>query len=218
MITFDGVSKIYNLNGHEKVVIDELDTTFPYNRNLGILGHNGAGKSTLMRLIAGAELPTMGRIKRHVEISWPLGFGGGFNGNMTGLENIRFVARMYNENVSNMIGFVESFAELGPSLEWPIQTYSSGMKARLAFGVSMAVNFDCYLIDEITAVGDSRFQQKCRDVFAEKLKRSKIIMVSHSSATLRKFCDAGCLLHQGKLVYFDDLEEAIAEHERLQQL
>ena len=216
MIEFRGVTKNYRANGVDKCILDDITIEFPMDRNIGILGHNGTGKSTLMRLIAGAELPTQGRIHRHVETSWPLGFAGGFNGTMTGMENIRFVSRMYGQDADEMIAFVDDFSELGPSLKAPIETYSSGMRARLAFGISMAVNFDCYLIDEITAVGDRRFKSKCAEVFAEKLKTSKIIMVSHSSLTLKKFCDAGCILHKGKLTYYDDLEEAMEIHDQNQ--
>lgn len=216
MIGFQGVTKAYKSREVTKVILDNLTMRFPDNRNIGILGHNGAGKSTLMRLLAGAELPNSGRIHRYVNMSWPLGFAGGFNGNMTGLENARFVARMYGEDPEEIIEFVQDFAELGPSLRLPIITYSSGMRARLAFGISMAIQFGCYLIDEITAVGDAKFKRKCAEVFEEKLQTSNIIMVSHSSGSLRKVCNAGCVLHEGHLVYYDDLEEAIAVHDELQ--
>ena len=218
MIGFQGVTKAYKSREVTKVILDNLTMRFPDNRNIGILGHNGAGKSTLMRLLAGAELPNSGRIHRYVNMSWPLGFAGGFNGNMTGLENARFVARMYGEDPEEIIEFVQDFAELGPSLRLPIITYSSGMRARLAFGISMAIQFGCYLIDEITAVGDAKFKRKCAEVFEEKLQTSNIIMVSHSSGSLRKVCNAGCVLHEGHLVYYDDLEEAIAVHDELQKL
>ena len=137
MIGFHNVSKIYKSKEVDKIILDNLSMRFPDNKNIGILGHNGAGKSTLMRLIAGAELPNSGRIHRYVNMSWPLGFAGGFNGAMTGIENARFVARMYGEDPAQIVDFVEEFAELGPSLRLPIQTYSSGMKARLAFGLSL---------------------------------------------------------------------------------
>ncbi len=150
MIEFQDVRKTYRMKGVTKTILNGLTLKLPEGRNIGVLGHNGAGKSTFMRLIAGAELPDSGRIKRNVKVSWPLGFGGGFAGQMTGIENVRFVARMYGEDTERMVEFVEEFSELGKSMTLPIRTYSSGMKARLAFGVSMAVNFQCYLIDEIT--------------------------------------------------------------------
>lgn len=217
MIEFIALRKVYRLQGVEKVVIDNLNMRFPDDKNIGILGHNGAGKSTLIRLIAGAELPTEGQVRRYTNVSWPLGFAGGFNGQMTGLENARFVARMYGQDIRELVRFVQEFSELGPSLNLPIQTYSSGMRARLAFGVSMAVNFGCYLIDEITAVGDARFKRKCDEVFTEKLKTSKIIMISHSVGTLKKFCDAGCLLHNGRLDYYENINDAVAQHNENQK-
>ncbi|WP_041769223.1 ABC transporter ATP-binding protein [Pseudovibrio sp. FO-BEG1] len=216
MIEFHNVRKSYRLKGVTKTVLNGLTTRFPKGRNIGILGHNGAGKSTLMRLIAGAELPDSGKIKRNVKVSWPLGFGGGFAGKMTGIENVRFVARMYGEDTERMVEFVEDFSELGPSMALPIQTYSSGMKARLAFGVSMAINFRCYLIDEVTAVGDRRFKRKCDEVFETKLKHANIIMISHSERTIKKLCDSACLLHNGELTMFDSVEEALAQHRKNQ--
>ncbi|MEP1332284.1 MAG: ABC transporter ATP-binding protein [Lentilitoribacter sp.] len=217
MIEFRDVRKIYRSSGVKKVIINRLNFIFPSDRNIGILGHNGTGKSTFMRLVAGSEPPTEGRIIRRGKVSWPLGFGGGFNGNMTGLENARFVARMYGEDTDEVVHFVEEFAELGPSIHLPIRTYSSGMKARLAFGVSMAIHFDTYLIDEITAVGDARFKKKCDEVFQSKLKRSNIIMVTHSMANMRKFCQSGCVLNKGEVYYYDDVEDAISQHEELQE-
>lgn len=216
MIEFRNLRKTYRLGGVQKIIIDRLNLTFPSDRNIAILGHNGAGKSTLMRLIAGAELPDEGRVIRNGKVSWPLGFGGGFNANMTGIENARFVARIYGEDTERVIEFVEDFSELGPSMRLPIATYSSGMKARLAFGVSMAINFGIYLIDEITAVGDARFKRKCDDVFQSKLQESNIIMISHSMAGIRKFCDSGCIIDGGRLTLYDDVEEAIAIHQKNQ--
>jgi capsular polysaccharide transport system ATP-binding protein len=216
MIGFRNVRKTYRLSGIRKVVIDNLSLDLPPDRNIAILGRNGAGKSTLMRLIAGAELPDEGRIIRRGKVSWPLGFSGGFNGNMTGIENARFVARMYGEDTERVVEFVEDFSELGSSMQLPIKTYSSGMKARLAFGVSMAIDFSYYLIDEITAVGDDRFKRKCDEVFQKKIETSKIIMISHSMATIRKFCKSGCYLEGGRLFYYEDVEGAIDVHSKSQ--
>ncbi len=213
MIQFIDVHKTYRLQGVTKTILDGLSITFPEDRNVAIMGRNGAGKSTLMRLIAGAELPDRGRIRRNAKVSWPLGFGGGFNGAMTGLENIRFVARMYGEDTEDVIEYVKEFSELGDSIRLPINTYSSGMKARLAFGVSMAIDFSYYLIDEVTAVGDARFKKKCDLVFESKLSNARIIMISHSSNTMRKFCNAGCVLEDGRLTMYDTVEEAIKQHE-----
>jgi capsular polysaccharide transport system ATP-binding protein len=215
MLAFDHVSKVYKINGVKKTILNDLSFTFPSNRNLAIMGKNGAGKSTMMRLLAGSEPPTMGHVYRSLRVSWPLGFSGGFNGSMTGLENIRFVSRIYGQNTEQVTDYVMDFAELGKSLRLPIKTYSSGMKARLAFGLSMAINFQVYLIDEITAVGDAAFRRKSQEVFKEKLTSSQIIMVSHAGATIKEYCDCGLLLDQGGATYFDDVDDLLAAYSAL---
>ncbi len=209
MIELHNVTKSYKLKGVTKVIFEDLTFSFPEDRNIAIMGVNGAGKSTLMRLISGAELPDRGKIYRSTRVSWPLGFAGGFNGSMTGVENVRFVSRVYGQDTEAILEYVRDFSELGRSLELPINTYSSGMKARLAFGLSMAINFDCYLIDEITAVGDQRFKRKSNEVFTERLKDSQIIMISHSAETLKKYCNCGILLDSGNISYYDDIDELI---------
>jgi capsular polysaccharide transport system ATP-binding protein len=213
MIRLEKVVKSYRLREGRKVVLRDLTATFP-KTNVAILGANGAGKSTLLRLIAGTELPDSGVILRQGRISWPLGFAGSFNGTLSGAENVRFVARIYGEDTERVLDFVEAFSELGEFFRMPVSSYSSGMRARLAFGVSMAVAFDYYLVDEITAVGDDKFRQKCFTTFKEKLANSGIIMISHSKATLKQYCRVGAVLHQGELTMFDDLNEAIALHEQ----
>ncbi|WP_409587007.1 ABC transporter ATP-binding protein [Vibrio rotiferianus] len=190
-------------------MLKPCSTTFPKGRNIGLLGINGAGKSTLLRIIAGAEAPTSGKIKRNVKMSWPLGFSGGFNGSMTGAENLRFVSRIYGADIKQVTEFVRDFSELGDYLDMPIRSYSSGMKARLAFGLSMAIDFDCYLVDEITSVGDSQFQAKCRDAFKARGEKSSLIMVSHSMSTLKEHCDMGLVLSSGELRFFEDINHAI---------
>jgi capsular polysaccharide transport system ATP-binding protein len=212
MIRLENVMKSYRLREGRKIVLRNLTATFP-KTNVAILGANGAGKSTLLRLIAGTELPDSGIILREGRISWPLGFAGSFNGTLSGAENVRFVARIYGEDTERVLDFVESFSELGEFFGMPVSSYSSGMRARLAFGVSMAVAFDYYLVDEITAVGDDKFRQKCLTTFKEKLANSTIIMISHSKATLKQYCQIGAVLHQGELTFCDDLHEAIALHE-----
>ncbi|MGB0261996.1 MAG: ABC transporter ATP-binding protein, partial [Henriciella sp.] len=153
MLDLVNVSKSYKINGVRKTILSDFSFSFPTERNVAIMGRNGVGKSTLMRLLAGAELPDSGQIYRGIQVSWPLGFSGGLNGSMTGLENIRFVARIYNKNIKDIVEYVKDFSELGASLKLPIRTYSNGMRAKLAFGLSMAIDFDIYLIDEITAAG-----------------------------------------------------------------
>ena len=214
MITFSRVDKIYPTSIMPKVILQDANIELP-DRNIGVLGANGAGKSTLLRLIAGTELPTRGVIRRKGRISWPLGFASGFNGTMTGRENAQFLARIYGEDTERVLEFVEDFAELGQSLRLPWATYSSGMRARLAFSVSMAIEFDTYLIDEITAVGDTSFRAKCHAVFRERRARSRVIMVSHAMRTLRDYCDMGLVLHKGQLTLWEHIEDAIAVHQEL---
>ncbi|WP_367987956.1 ABC transporter ATP-binding protein [Vibrio sp. NTOU-M3] len=209
MIELIDVSKAYKTPTGKKHVLKPCNVTFPKGRNIGLLGINGAGKSTLLRLIAGSESPTSGHIKRNVKMSWPLGFAGGFNGTMTGAENLRFVCRIYGCDVKQVTEFVKEFSELGEYLDMPFRSYSSGMKARLAFGLSMAIDFECYLVDEITGVGDRRFQDKCRDAFKERSEKSSLIMVSHSMPTLKDHCDMGAVLSDGELKFYEDIDQAI---------
>ncbi|MDA1237307.1 MAG: ABC transporter ATP-binding protein [Acidobacteria bacterium] len=214
MIELINVSKSYSLKGVRKVILDGVSFRFPKGRNVAIMGRNGAGKSTMMRLIAGTERPDSGRIYRSARVSWPVGFSGGFNGSMTGLENLRFVARIYGRHTESVIRDAEEFAELGPSLRLPIRTYSSGMKARLAFGLSMAIDFDCYLIDEITAVGDENFKRKSQKVFRERLSRSQIIMISHSASAIKSYCDCGLFLTKEGLYFYDDIDALIQDYKK----
>lgn len=215
MIELIDVSKTYKLSGVRKVIVQNLSFRFPEKRNVAIMGHNGAGKSTLMRIIAGSEDPDSGRVLRTGKISWPLGFAGGFNGSMTGLENVRFVSRIYGQDTERVIAYTEEFAELGKSFKLPISSYSSGMKARLAFGLSMAIDFDIYLIDEITAVGDKSFKDKSKKVFEEKLSNSQIVMISHSEGTIRTYCDCGLLLTREGVWFYDNVDELVTEYRRL---
>jgi capsular polysaccharide transport system ATP-binding protein len=208
MIELEQVTKVYSTKDGMNVVLDAVDMTFPGRTNIGILGRNGAGKSTLLRLISGAELPDSGFVHRKGEISWPIGFGGGFNGSLTGEENCRFVARIYGVDVDDVVDFAMDFAEIGEYFYMPVKTYSSGMKARLAFGLSMAVEFDVYLVDEVTAVGDSRFQEKARQAFAARRDRSSVIIVSHSYRTIKQYCDHCAVLKHGKLHYFESVKDA----------
>jgi capsular polysaccharide transport system ATP-binding protein len=215
MIEFLGVSKSYRTRSSEKVILRDADIRFPRGRSIGILGVNGAGKSTLLRMIAGAEAPDQGRIVRNAKLSWPLGFAGGFNGSLTGAENLRFICRIYGADLENVEDFVADFSELGSYLHMPIRTYSSGMKARLAFALSMAIDFDCYLVDEITGVGDQKFQRKCRQAFLDRRNQSDIIMVSHSMSTIREHCDTVAILSGGSLVIYDAIDDGISAYEEM---
>lgn len=212
MIELIKVSKGYKTANGTKQVLKPCTISFPEDRNIGLLGVNGAGKSTLLRMIAGSEAPTTGVIKRKVKMSWPLGFSGGFNNSLTGAENLRFVTRIYGADINKVTEFVREFSELGDYLDMPLRSYSSGMRARLAFGLSMAIDFECYLVDEITGAGDLRFQEKCRKAFKERSNKSNLIMVSHSMSTLKEHCDMGLVLSGGLLTFFDDINKAITHY------
>ncbi|MGH6763326.1 MAG: ABC transporter ATP-binding protein [Phyllobacterium sp.] len=216
MITFRDVSKSYPFGNTRKTVLNTFSGSFPKGVNTGILGQNGAGKSTLFRLFAGSEPPDSGQIMRRGTVSWPLGFSGGFHGSLTARENVRFISRIYNRDPRQVFDFVEDFAEIGRYVDMPIKSYSSGMKARLAFGVSMAIDFDYYLIDEVIAVGDAAFKKKCHRVLSERRQKSTIILISHSNGLLKEFCEVGGLLHEGCLKFFPSIDDAIREHERNQ--
>ncbi len=215
MITFDRVTKYYKVHKQKRIILDNQSFYFQRGVSYGLLGVNGAGKSTTMRLLSGSEAPNRGNIKRDVRVSWPLGFSSGFNSLLSGKENLKFVARAYGEDVDSVLAFVHDFAEIGDYMEEPVRSYSSGMMARFAFGLSMAIEFDCYLVDEITAVGDARFKKRCRDVFATRCKHADLIMISHEMGTIKKYCDKGVVLVDGNLIYFDDVEDAIQTYYRL---
>ncbi|MEM5520715.1 ABC transporter ATP-binding protein [Sulfitobacter sp. AS59] len=212
MIQLHSLSKSYYLNGNRKVVADRINATFPSRVSVGLLGRNGAGKSTLLRIIAGTADPTSGEVLSDGNVSFPVGFAGSFHPDMTGAQNTRFVARIYGANSDALMDYVADFAELGRQFHAPIRSYSSGMRSRLAFGVSMGLTFDTYLIDEITAVGDAAFKRKSKSVFADRMSRAGSIFVSHSMGLMREMCDAGAVLENGKLIYFDDINEAIELH------
>ncbi|WP_022706770.1 MULTISPECIES: ABC transporter ATP-binding protein [Paracoccus] len=212
MIRLQNLTKTYTLNGRSKVVADNITATFPTGVSVALLGRNGAGKSSLLRMISGAMLPTSGQILSTGTISWPVGFAGSFSGELTGEQNCRFVARLYGIDTEELLAFVEDFAELGDHFRLPLRSYSSGMKSRLAFGLSMAVPFDTYLVDEVSAVGDASFKAKSNHVFNHRMDRAGAIVVSHSMGMLRAVCKAGAVLEAGKLFYFDDIDDAIAMH------
>ncbi len=208
MIALEQVTKAYRTTSGMHVVLDHINCTISPLTNMGILGKNGAGKSTLLRILAGIEQPDAGTITRTGTVSWPIGFSGGFSGSLTGEENCRFVARVYGHEIDRVVEFSRDFAEIGKYFYMPVRTYSSGMRARLAFGLSMAIDFDYYLVDEVTAVGDTKFQKKCRDAFEKRNDHSSVIIVSHQMRTIRSYCDRCALLVSGQLQIFEDLNEA----------
>lgn len=215
MIRFENLTKSYRVRGEQKVVIDNLNLTLPTGRSLALLGRNGAGKSTLLRIIAGTMSPDSGQIVSDGTISWPVGFGGSFHGELTGAQNVRFIARIYGVDTQQLCEFVEDFAELGKHFHMPVRSYSSGMRSRLTFGASMGIHFDTYLVDEVTAVGDAVFKRKSRAVFADRMRYCSAIMVSHQMRELREYCDSGIVLENGQIQYFDDLDEAIKVHQEI---
>jgi capsular polysaccharide transport system ATP-binding protein len=214
MIEFRHVSKSYPTTHGRKVLLDDLTLTLPAGAKVGVLGRNGAGKSTLLGMISGTVKPNAGRIVKHASLSWPLGLGGSFAADLTGAQNVRFVARIYGVDTDELVAYVQDFAELGPFLDMPVRSYSSGMRARLAFGMSMGIAFDWYLVDEITAVGDAAFRRKSLAVFQHRLKDAGLLMVSHSIRTIRSYCTSGLVLEGGIARFYPDVEAAIAAHER----
>lgn len=210
MIHLEHVTKRYATRHGNVTVLDDVNLNIYPGEKVGILGRNGAGKSTIIRLISGAERPTAGLIRREMSVSWPLAFGGAFQGSLTGLDNLRFICRVYGKSTEDKIAYVQEFSELGRYLREPVKTYSAGMRARLAFAISMVVEFDCFLIDEIVAVGDSRFQDKCRVELFEKRKDRAMIIVSHDPGYVRAHCDHAAVLVKGKLTPFANVDDAFA--------
>jgi capsular polysaccharide transport system ATP-binding protein len=213
MISIENVTKVYDTRQGPRTVLNAICLEVANGEKIGILGRNGAGKSTMVRIISGSEMPTTGKIKRAMSVSWPLAFGGAFQGSLTGLDNLRFICRVYNAPIEPAIEFVKEFSELGLYLREPVKKYSSGMRARLAFAISMAVEFDCFLIDEIIAVGDSRFHEKCQYELFEKRKDRAMIIVSHNADYIRQHCETAAVLVDGHLHSFDHVDAALEFYE-----
>lgn len=213
MIELRNLTKIFTVRGRRKVICDNVSLVVPPRLSVGLLGRNGAGKSTLLKMLAGNMEPTSGEILTDATISWPVGFAGSFHNDLTGAQNTKFVARIYGVDTEAMSAFVEDFAELGQHYHLPVRTYSSGMRSRLAFGVSMAIPFDYYLVDEATATGDAAFREKSNAVFLDRMSKAGSFVVSHSMNTIRTLCDVGLVLENGQATYYEDLEAAIAHHE-----
>lgn len=213
MILIENVSKTYPTRFGDRVVLDRVNLKLERGRNVGILGRNGAGKSTLIRLLAGAERPSSGRIVRGMSVSWPLAFGGAFQTHLTGLDNLKFVCRIHGIDYRPLVSFVEEFTELGVYFREPVSHYSMGMVTRLAFALSMAIEFDCFLIDETMVVGDARFHERCHVEMFQKRKDRAFILVSHDPNVIRLYCERACVLHQGRLMEFDSVQKAYEFYE-----
>ena len=221
MIRIENLSKSYPTPQGRHYVFKDLNIELPSGKSVAIIGRNGAGKSTLLRMIGGIDRPDSGRIITDSTISWPVGLAGGFQGSLTGRENVKFVARLYatRDELKEKVAFVEEFAELGKYFDMPIKTYSSGMKSRLGFGLSMAFKFDYYLVDEVTAVGDARFKQKCAELFKERHKEASFLMVSHSLNSLKEFCDVALFVaRNNKVCFLNSVLEAIDLYQKDESL
>lgn len=215
MIICHNISKSYSHGNSRKHVLKGLSFTVDRGDRIGLLGRNGAGKSTLIKLIGGVELPTTGKITRSMSVSWPLGFSGGFQGSLTGFDNARFIARIYKRDYADIKRFVEDFTELGPQLNMPVKTYSSGMRARLAFALSLAIEFDCYLVDEIILVGDINFQRKCQQEMFERRVDRSMVLASHSPDLILEKCNKAIILDNGIATLHHDVAHAISIYSEL---
>ena len=216
MITFTDVSKTYRTKGLVNLVFDQLNFSIRPRDRLAVCGANGAGKSTLLRLIAGIEHPTSGTVTHGMRTSWPIGLANCFQAMMTGADNVRFIARIYEKDEQDILAYVEDFAQLGVFINQPVINYSSGMVSRLAFGVSLAIEFDCYIVDEITSVGDVRFRRRCEEELLSRRERAALIMTSHDPGVLERYCTRGAVLYGGALTFFDTATEANEVHHALQ--
>ncbi len=218
MIQLNNVTKYFRTKTSKKYILKDTTITIPSGKNIGILGRNGAGKSTIMRMLGQIEFPNSGSIASPHTFSWPLGLSGGFVGNMTGIANVKFVCKLYGKDkdeTNEIIAFVRDFSELGDYFEMPIRTYSSGMKSRLSFGLSLAFDFDYMIIDETLSVGDARFKKKSKEALLKKIETCNVLLVSHDMKTLREICDAGIVVNNGKIQYYDSIDQAISEYETI---
>lgn len=215
MIKCENLYMEYRSGKVTKKVLKGVDFAINPRDRIGLLGRNGAGKSTLIRLIGGVEIPTSGKISRRMTCSWPLGFTGGFQGSLTGYDNARFISRIYDKPYADIRDFVEEFTELGSNLKMPVKIYSSGMRARLAFALSLAIEFECYLIDEVIMVGDKNFQDKCKAEFFEKRQDRALLLASHSLEMVEQYCTRAIVLDDGIAKLYDDVREAVAAYKAL---
>ncbi|MCW6531255.1 ABC transporter ATP-binding protein [Sphingomonas sp. MMSM20] len=215
MIICSNLSKTYTHGASSKQVLANVNLVVERGERIALLGRNGAGKTTLIKLIGGVEMPTSGKVMRRMSVSWPLGFSGGFQGSLTGYDNARFIARIYKKDYSEIRSFVEDFTELGRQLRMPVKTYSSGMRARLAFALSLAIEFECYLIDEIILVGDQNFHRKCHYELFEKRQDRTLILASHSTDLVRNICNRAVLIHDSQAVSYDDVNAAVDTYSQL---
>jgi capsular polysaccharide transport system ATP-binding protein len=215
MINCVDITHEYKIHSGRRRVLDQVNFDLARGQRLGILGRNGAGKSTLIRIVGGVEIPTAGEVRRGMTVSWPLAFGGAFQGSLSGLDNLRFICRIYKLDFARTRDFVDDFAELGRQLAEPVKTYSSGMRARLAFALTLAIEFECYLIDEVIMVGDGRFLRRCQEELFEKRGDRSLILVSHDMNFIKEVCDSAAMIHDSHFTMCDSVEDAISRYNRL---
>jgi len=216
MIELKNLTKSYRTNAGRRYVFRNLNLVIPPNKNIALIGKNGAGKSTLMRLLGGLDMPDSGKVETAKSISWPVGLSGGFQGSMTGRQNVKFVCRVHGAEgaeMSRLVKYVEDFAEIGNYFDQPVKTYSSGMRARVAFGLSLAIDFDYYLVDEAMSVGDAHFREKAVQAFRDRVDRANIILVTHGMSQVRRMCDLILLVKNGQVLQYDDIEQGIAAYQ-----
>jgi len=217
MIIINDVHKRYQTErGPSKWILQGVNLTLPTNVSVGLIGANGAGKSTLLRIIGGVDQPNKGHVERHCQVSWPMGFGGGLQGSLTGRQNAKFVCRIHGheDDIPERLAYIQDFAEIGDAFDMPVKSYSSGMKSRLQFGLSLAFDFDVYISDEVTSTGDASFRQKAANAFEKLADHSSLIMVSHSEGTLKQFCSAGIFIADGKAHWFDQIDDALSAYKK----
>lgn len=214
MIALEHITKAYWYRGQPKYIARDLSIIFPTGSRVGLMGRNGTGKSTLLSIIAGSLNPDSGRVRVTGTISWPIGLQGCIHPELSGAQNVKFIARVYGVDTEELLDFVADFAELGVNFNEPVRTYSSGMRARLNFGMSMGIRFDTYLIDEVSAVGDAGFKKKSRMVFDDRMSQAGVIMVTHSERMMRQMCTAGAVMEGGQITWYDDVEAALEQHAR----
>jgi capsular polysaccharide transport system ATP-binding protein len=213
MISLHDITKVYHTRKGPRRVLDNVSMVIEKGEKVGVLGPNGAGKSTLMRIVSGAEQPTRGRVERAMSVSWPLGFVGGFQSTLTGYDNLKFISRIYGQSHQALLPYIQDFSELGHYLFEPVKSYSAGMRARLAFAISMAIDFDCLIIDEVIAVGDQRFQEKSRNELLNKRREKSMVIITHEMHFIRENCTVVYVVDHGKLIRFPDIDEGISYHE-----